>query len=279
MRFFMLYLLLMVSCLSAQSVMDSNNTLSHEKKTISSETMNEDEALSEDDGFEEDAFADDSFSDEFATESKEEPFDPLSGYNRMMTGFNDGLYEYLLEPVLFRGYNYIPREARVSVNNFFENLYYPVSVVNNILQLKVKNTGTETLRFVINSTLGVVGLFDPAKSWFGFEPHQEDFGQTLGYYGVGGGFHIVLPFFGPTNLRDLSGDFIDFYVNPLYYVDVRKYNMVNNKYQGWALITYKEFNYFSLHTNEYDNIRKDALDLYPFLRDLYEQHRQKEIEE
>ena len=279
MRFFLLYLMLMTSCLSAQSVMDANSTLSDANKTLSADTGDEDEVFNEEDGFEEDAFVDDSFSEEFASKSKEEPFDPLSGYNRMMTGFNDGLYEYLLKPVLFRGYNYIPREARVSVNNFFENLYYPVSVVNNILQLKVKNTATETVRFAINSTLGVLGLFDPAKSWFGFEPHQEDFGQTLGYYGVGGGFPIVMPFFGPTNLRDLSGDFIDFYVNPLYYVDVRKYNIVDNKYQGWALITYKEFNYFSLYNDEYENIRKDALDLYPFMRDLYEQHRQKQIEE
>ncbi len=279
MRFFLLYLLLMASSLPAQSFIDGN-TLVHEKKTPSSPIAQENEGLNEEEAFEEeDAFADDTFSEEFSTELKEEPFDPLSGYNRVMTSFNDGLYDYLLEPVLFRGYNYIPEPARVSVNNFFENLYYPVSVVNNIFQLKIKNSGTETLRFVINSTLGVLGLFDPAKSWFGFEPHQEDFGQTLGYYGVGGGFHIVLPFFGPTNLRDLGGDFIDFYVNPIYYVDVRKYNIVRNTYEGWAVITYKKFNRMSLYTDEYDNVRKDALDLYPFMRDLYEQNRQKKIEE
>ncbi len=127
--------------------------------------------------------------------------------------------------------------------------------------------------------MGVLGLFDPARNWFGFEPHKEDFGQTLGHYGVGGGFHIVIPFFGPSNLRDLSGDFIDFYVNPIYYVDVRKFNLVNETYQGWIAITYKEFNKLSLYTEEYDNVRQDALELYPFMRDLYEQNRQKQIEE
>jgi len=101
----------------------------------------------------------------------------------------------------------------------------------------------------------------------------------LGHYGVGGGFHIVLPFFGPSNLRDLTGDFLDFYVNPIYYVDARKYNLVNNEYVGWAAITYKEFNKMSLYTKEYENVKEDALDLYPFMRDLYEQNRQKKIEE
>ncbi len=240
------------------------------------DTVSEDDTFDE---FEEDEFGDDAFGDEFSGEKEKEIFDPLSGYNRVMTSFNDGLYVYVLDPVLLKGYNYIPEPVRVSVNNFFDNLNYPVSVVNNILQLKFKNTGTESLRFVINSTVGILGLFDPAQSWFGLEDHQEDFGQTLGYYGVGGGFHIVLPFFGPTNLRDLAGDFIDFYVNPIYYVDVRRYNIVRNTYQGWGLVTYKEFNKMSLYTKEYDNVRQDALDLYPFLRDLYEQSRQKKIEE
>lgn len=280
MHFFLLAFLLTGTLLSAQEVIapdleTQNNT--QEYITENNTSVSEEEDFS--DEFADEGFADDEFSDEFSTESEKEIFDPLSGFNRLMTGFNDGLYVYVLDPVLFRGYNYIPEQARVSVNNFFENLYYPVSLVNNVFQLKLSHTGSETLRFVINSTLGVLGLFDPARSWFGLEPHQEDFGQTLGHYGVGGGFHIVLPFFGPTNLRDLSGDFIDFYVNPIYYVDLRGYNIVNNTYQGWALISYKQFNKMSIHTEEYENVRQDALDLYPFIRDLYEQNRQKRIED
>ncbi|MGB6018399.1 MAG: VacJ family lipoprotein [Sulfurimonadaceae bacterium] len=282
MQFFLLIILLTATVTSAQAVTASGPNIQNSTQQYASDsntTSVESEEESFEDGFVDEEFDDNEFSDEFSADAAEELFDPLSGYNRVMTSFNDGLYVYVLDPVLFKGYNYIPEQARVSVNNFFENLYYPVSVVNNIFQLKFKNTGTETLRFVVNSTLGVLGLFDPARSWFGFEPHQEDFGQTLGHYGVGGGFHIVLPFFGPTNLRDLSGDFIDFYVNPIYYVDVRKYNLVQNTYQGWAVITYKEFNNMSLYTKEYDNVRQDALDLYPFIRDLYEQNRQKQIEE
>ncbi len=286
MQFFLLIILLTGTLFSAEAVIvsgptDQNSTQEYASDSNVTATESEEAGFTDDfeDEFAEEEFADDEFSDEFSADADEEIFDPLSGYNRVMTGFNDGLYVYVLDPVLFKGYNYIPEPARVSVNNFFENIYYPVSVVNNILQLKIKNTGTETLRFLVNSTVGILGLFDPARSWFGLEPHQEDFGQTLGHYGVGSGFHIVLPFFGPTNLRDLSGDFIDFYVNPIYYVDVRKYNLVNNVYQGWGVITYKQFNKMSLHTKEYDNVRQDALDLYPFIRDLYEQNRQKEIEE
>jgi phospholipid-binding lipoprotein MlaA len=281
-QFFLLIILLTGTVTSVQAVVASSPNIQNstqEDVSDSNTTSVESEEESFEDGFEDEEFDDDEFSDEFSADAEEELFDPLSGYNRVMTSFNDNLYVYVLDPVLLKGYNYIPEQARISVNNFFENLYYPVSVVNNIFQLKFKNTGTETLRFAVNSTLGVLGLFDPARSWFGFEPHQEDFGQTLGHYGVGGGFHIVLPFFGPTNLRDLSGDFIDFYVNPIYYVDVRKYNLVNNTYQGWAVITYKEFNNMSLYTKEYENVRQDALDLYPFMRDLYEQNRQKQIEE
>ncbi len=279
MHFFLLVFLLTGALLYAQEVTDSSPNIQNSPEAYIADgntSLSEFEDFS--DEFADEGFDDEEFSDEFSAET-EELFDPLSGYNRLMTGFNDGLYVYVLDPVLFRGYNYIPEQARISVNNFFENLYYPVSLVNNVFQRRLRHTGSETLRFVINSTLGVLGLFDPARSWFGLEPHQEDFGQTLGHYGVGSGFHIVLPFFGPTNLRDLSGDFIDFYVNPIYYVDVRGYNFVNNTYQGWAVISYKQFNKMSIHTKEYDNVRQDALDLYPFIRDLYEQNRQKQIEE
>jgi len=282
----LLILLFVGTLLSAETVPLS--TVSDQNSSVMA-TTDTDDAVSEEDAFaeefeaeefgEDDGFDDDGFDDEFSVEKKDEVFDPLSGYNRVMTSFNDGLYSYVLSPVLFRGYNILPEQVRVSVNNVFQNLYYPVSVVNNVLQLKFKHTATESFRFVVNSTLGILGVFDPALSWFGVEEHQEDFGQTLGYYGVGGGFHIVLPFFGPTNLRDLAGDFIDFYANPIYYVDVRRYNVVNNVYQGWGLVTYKEFNKMSLYTKEYENVRQDALDLYPFMRDLYEQNREKKIKE
>jgi len=230
-----------------------------------------------------DAFDDfdaEGFADEYGGDpAEQEIYDPLEGYNRWMTAFNDTLYDYVLKPV-FRGYDFIfPEPIRVSINNVFNNLYYPVSLVNNLLQLKFENALSETGRFIVNTTFGFGGMFDPAYEGLGVEPHVEDFGQTLGHYGVGGGFPIVLPFFGITNLRDFSGDLLDFYVNPIYYVEPRKYNVVDNTYQGWGLVTYKQVNKFSLYEKEYEQLREEALDFYPLTRDIYEQNRNNLISE
>jgi phospholipid-binding lipoprotein MlaA len=227
-----------------------------------------------------DVFDAEGFSDEFGGDpAKQKVYDPLEGYNRWMTRFNNSLYDYVLKPV-FKGYDFIfPEPIRVSINNVFNNLYYPVSLVNNLFQLKFENALSETGRFIVNTTFGFGGMFDPAFEGLGVEPRVEDFGQTLGHYGVGGGFPIVLPFFGITNLRDFSGDLLDFYVNPIYYVGERKYNVVNNTYEGWGLVTYKQFNKFSLYEDEYEQLRGEAIDFYPFMRDAYEQNRDKLISE
>ncbi len=223
---------------------------------------------------------DDAFSDEFAEEfAVKEVYDPLSGYNRFMTKFNDTFYTYILDPVA-RGYRAVlHKEVRSSIGNFFHNLLYPVRLVNNVLQLKFKNAMEETGRFVVNSTIGILGLFDPAKAWLEWEPHEEDFGQTLGFYGVGGGFHVVLPFLGPSNLRDMFSMYPDAEVDPNYYVPKRGYNLVSNDMETIGLISLEKVNFTSQHIGEYEDLKKDAVDLYPFLRDIYEQHREKLIKE
>ena len=230
-----------------------------------------DESEEEDDDFGE-------FEEEFKASDKE-VFDPLSGYNRAMTVFNDKLYLWVLDPVA-RGYQFVmPEPARRGVNNFFVNLLYPIRVVNNLLQFKIKNAGEETLRFVANSTIGVLGFWDPAKEWFGLEAHDEDFGQTLGYYGVGGGFHIVLPVLGPRNLRDVLSMYPDHYAkwDNKYYLDPSSY--VESDVNRLGLFAVDNVNYTSLHLDEYQSLKKDALDWYLFLRDAYEQKRDKEIKE
>jgi phospholipid-binding lipoprotein MlaA len=103
------------------------------------------------------------------------------------------------------------------------------------------------------------------------QPYPEDFGQTLGYYGVGSGFHIVLPLLGPSNLRDTIGLVADHFLDPISYVEDSEVRLV--------LRAYKQVNQTSLHIGEYESLKKDAVDLYPFLRDSYEQHRNKQIEE
>ena len=262
----------------------SNPVYAQEKSPESTQLLSETET-SED--LEDEEF-DDGFEDEFESAEKE-IFDPLSGYNTVMTEFNDGFYVYVLDPVA-RGYEWVmPDLAQRGVKNFFHNLLFPIRFVNNALQLKPINAGEELFRFIINSTVGIFGLWDPAKEWFDLEAHEEDFGQTLGYYGVGGGFHIVLPFLGPSNLRDMFSLYPDMQMDPVYYVENRPYNLPKKEgeYLGMSrqavqqsnLLILKTVNQESLRIGQYENLKKDAIELYPFLRDVYEQNRAKLIEE
>lgn len=203
--------------------------------------------------------------------------DPFEGYNRAMTVFNDKLYFWVLNPIA-SGYAYVVPEApRRGVRNFFHNLLYPIRLVNNVLQLKFKNAGEETLRFVTNSTIGILGFWDPANKWFGLEPHEEDFGQTLGYYGIGAGPHIVLPFFGPSNLRDSFSMYPDKYLDPV--GQEEPIGQTDSYVMEYGVRGYEAVNEASLRPGEYESIKKDAVDFYAFLRDGYEQMRIKQIKE
>jgi len=218
---------------------------------------------------EEDEFGE--FEDEFGEIGSEPVFDPLSGYNRAMTRFNDGFFDWVVYPVA-EGYKFVlPKGGRSAINRFFKNLFFPIRFANNVLQLKYDKAATETGRFIVNSTLGLLGFFDPAGSWLKLKPQPEDFGQTLGFYGVGSGFHIVVPFLGPTNLRDLVGELPDIYATPLTYLDPVE--------AAYTAETYRRLNDASLRLGEYESLRKDALDLYTFLRDAYESNRLAQIEE
>ena len=216
------------------------------------------------------------FSQEFEIE---EIYDPFNTYNRLMTEVNDVAYEYILKPVA-KGYKKILHvEARECVRNFFNNLYYPTRVVNNLLQGKFCYAYEETSRFVINSTIGILGLFDPAKSKFELQPHEEDFGQTLGFYGVGGGPHIVLPLLGPSNLRDALSLYPDSLLSPIDYTDRSYSTLTDNALEYLGVKVIEKVNYISLNMDEYEKMKKDAVDLYPYLRDIYEQYREKQIKE
>lgn len=226
---------------------------------------------------------DDDFSDGFDEDfaKVKEVFDPLSGYNRVMTTFNDKVFIYVLNPTA-KGYAYIlPQTVRSGVSNFFNNLLFPLRFTNNLLQLKFQNSLEELGRFLLNTTFGLAGFMDPAKTEYGWQAHDEDFGQTLGFYGVGEGFHIVLPFLGPSNLRDLVGLAADSYVSPLSNTgasDIR-YKIPNNLTQSLAITAGETINATSLRLGLYESLKKDAFDLYPYFRDLYNQRRNTLIKE
>src|SRR5688572_17843204 len=148
----------------------------------------------------------------------DDPSDPLEGWNRGVYKFNEKADKYVLRPVA-KGYDKVmPGFARTGVRNFFSNLLYPTVIVNDLLQLKFKQFGADTGRLLANTLVGLGGLLDVATS-VGLEQHDEDFGQTLGYWGVGPGWYLMLPFLGPTDNRDFIGQFADSQTSPLFYLE------------------------------------------------------------
>ncbi len=239
------------------------------------DTMNDAQIPAGDDGFDE-------FEDEFAEAETRTVPDPLIAYNRAMTKFNDKFFDYVLSPVA-KGYNVVvPEGGRIGIRRFFKNLFYPMRFVNNVLQVKYDRAAIETARFLLNSTVGLLGFFDPAKEWFALQAYPEDFGQTLGFYGVGPGFHYVLPFLGPSNLRDAIGLIPDTYAIPMTYLPEIQISGTSESDRIWiafGLESYRRLNDASLSLEEYESLRRDALDLYTFMRDAYERNRQVKIKE
>jgi len=196
--------------------------------------------------------------------------DPLEPINRGIFWFNDKLYFYLIKPVT-RVYRIVPEGARISVSNFFSNIFTPIRFANALVQLKFRDAGTELGRLLINSTIGIGGLFDPAKNIYRIRKKSEDFGQTLGHYGVGQGFYLVLPVIGPTSLRDGLGLAVDsYYLNPIYTLDLKD----RDKY---TLVVLDKINALSLDKDTYEAIKKESLDPYLFVRDAYSQNREGKV--
>jgi phospholipid-binding lipoprotein MlaA len=227
-------------------------------------------------GFEEDSdddFSDDEldlFDDEFE-EDKAQVADPLAFWNRAMFHFNDKFYFWILKPVA-RGYRAVfPSMVRVGVRNFFTNLTTPIRVVNCILQCKLEAATCELGRFLVNSTVGVLGFGNPAKKYPKLNPSEEDLGQTLGAYGIGNGFYIVWPFLGPSTLRDSVGLVGDLYLNPVSYIEPAE--------AAVGITGYKTVNETSLKIGDYESLKEAAINPYGALRDAYIQHRKSKVQE
>lgn len=143
--------------------------------------------------------------------------DPWERVNRSTYAFNDALDRAVLKPVA-KGYRrYVPQPFRTSVSNFLSNLAYPTTIVNDLLQLKLMDAVSDTTRLVLNTTFGLGGLFDPA-SRAGLRRNNEDFGQTLGAWGVPAGPYLVIPFLGPSTLRDAPSLYADYLTDTRHYI-------------------------------------------------------------
>lgn len=210
----------------------------------------------------------DPFQEEEVQESISDPLEPV---NRVFFEFNDLFYFYLLKPVA-QGYEaVVPETARLGVRNFFTNLGFPVRFVNCLLQGKFESASMEFARFILNSTVGLAGLIDVASEGAQMKRYDEDFGQTLGSYGIGTGFYIHWPLLGPSSLRDTFGRAGDSFLTPASYASETQYQL--------AVRSFDTVNETSFRIGEYEDLKKAAIDPYVALRDAYYQYRRSKIKE
>ena len=195
--------------------------------------------------------------------------DPLEGMNRKIFWFNDKFDRYFLEPVAI-GYDWtVPDPIQRAVTNFVTNLRFPLNFINNLLQSKPKAAGEETLRFLVNSTIGIGGLLDPATGLLGLDEHNEDFGQTFATWGIPAGPYLVLPFFGPSNIRDGIG------LIPNSLGEVTIYVLNTEAFVAYSALRIVDQRARLIET--IDSARQASLDYYVFARNAYNQLRQAEI--
>ncbi len=213
-----------------------------------------------------------SASDPAAVQEFNENNDPLEPANRVGYAINNGLDTYVLAPIA-RGYRYVPALIRNPIHNVLQNLTTPVLFINDVIQTKPRRAGDTFMRFVINATAGVGGLFDVATEW-GYPSHSTDFGVTMALWGVPGGPFLFLPVLGPSNPRDAAGYGVDALFDPLTYAPSG---------HGLRTAEYARFGVGVVDSRErlldtVDSIKKTALDPYATFRSLYRQNRASQID-
>lgn len=206
-----------------------------------------------------------------ASQADRTPGDPLEPLNRAFFDLNTNVDKALLIPVSKTYRAITPKPARNGIRNFLSNLHSPVVLVNDLLQGQWKRAGNTLTRFALNTTVGVGGLFDVAKS-NGIEKHKEDFGQTMAVAGIGSGPYLVLPLLGPSSVRDTLGRVPDYYFKPLAYTRFEGKNTFTTG-RRIASITDKR----SRSLKAVKKLRKNAFDEYTSVRDLYWQTRKSAI--
>ena len=196
------------------------------------------------------------------------PKDPWESMNRSVASFNDKLDDNVLKPVATGYRNVVPDLIQTGVRNVFNNFADMWSTVNNLLQLKPLNTAESLGRVIVNTVFGIYGIFDVA-TYIKLERHPEDFGQTLGYWGVPSGPYLVLPLFGPSTLRDGASLPVDFAVSPTQYIDD-----IPTRNQVFALRLVSKRAELLKSVNM---LEQASIDKYSFTRDAYLQYRRSQI--
>ena len=193
-----------------------------------------------------------------------ESSDPFEPYNRAIFDFNVTIDNQITKPIAVGYRNVVPNIFQIGINNFFDNFSSPVIIISNFLQFKIIDSGIDISRFVINSTVGVLGVIDMA-SYMGLEPHNEDLGQTLGKWGINQGPYLMMPLLGPYTIRDLVGKFSEYpleFPDELFGEDYYKYSFISLKFidqRSRLLVADREI--------------EAALDPYILVREAYLQRR------
>lgn len=208
-----------------------------------------------------------------ATTVDDDVNDPLEPMNRIIFEFNEAVYAILLTPIAKTYNTVLPATFRAGVSNVIDNISSPVTFVNDLLQFELNRALTTLARFIVNTVTGMGGIADVA-SGIGLAEHQEDFGQTLGVYGIGEGLYLVLPLLGPTNPRDAIGKYVvDPYFDPLglYLANTDRDAAAYSRLGVSAVDEYAGL------VDELEQIKKTSVDYYAAIRSLYRQKRLTEI--
>tara|TARA_B100000767_G_scaffold193143_1_gene180261 strand:- start:1578 stop:2264 length:687 start_codon:yes stop_codon:yes gene_type:complete len=202
----------------------------------------------------------------------------FEGTSRAIFKFNTALDEAVIEPMA-KGYNKLPDPIKKGTSNFTSNIATLLSVPNNLLQGNFKQLGHSTGSFIINTSVGILGIFNPAEK-IGLKPNKEDVGQTLGTYGMGPGCYFVLPVFGPTTVRDSFGMLADTFVDPFAHVTIREKELLGasgNVLDYYSVKGATVLDFRADNVNNFDSLEKNSIDLYSALKSVYLQDRESKI--
>tara|TARA_X000001036_G_scaffold407978_1_gene417853 strand:- start:835 stop:1575 length:741 start_codon:yes stop_codon:yes gene_type:complete len=202
----------------------------------------------------------------------------FEGVSRSIFKFNMAFDDALLEPIA-RGYNKLPNSIKNGTSNFTSNIATLLSIPNSMLQGDFKGVGNATGSFLINSSLGILGIFNPAEK-LGLKSHKEDVGQTLATYGVGPGCYLVLPILGPSTTRDTFGLIADSFVDPFAHVTIREkklFGISGNELDYFSVKGTTAVDFRSDNITNFDSLEKNSIDLYSSLKSVYLQDRENKI--
>ena len=214
----------------------------------------------------------------FTVQNVEAAEECFEGVSRSVFKFNMAFDKAVLKPIA-KGYNKLPEPIKNGTSNFTSNMATLLSIPNSLLQGNIKQVGHSTGSFLINSTIGILGVLNPAEK-MGLKPHKEDVGQTLGTYGVGPGCYLVLPILGPSTARDSFGLLADTFVDPSAHVTIRENELLGvsgNDLDYYSVKGVTAVDFRADNDQNFESLEKNSLDLYSSLKSVYLQNRENKI--